>query len=199
MDAILAGGSEQWPSESAPEAPADSKEPELLVTETMAEIFLRQGHQELPIAVYRQLTLREPENPRLRDALVRLGGAPPEPPPAEEPSYTAARTGGTSVATFFAQLLGGAVPVAPAPAAGTGSEAEPGKLSLSSVFGDEIAPLPRPPRPHAESGPSFDEFFAEGKGDDRAAHSESAGSRVGGSLPVDDLEQFNAWLKGLKR
>ncbi|HJR34042.1 MAG TPA: tetratricopeptide repeat protein, partial [Gemmatimonadales bacterium] len=54
--------------EPEPESePADlpAREPELVVTETMAEIFLRQGHRELALAVYTQLSLRDPDNRRL--------------------------------------------------------------------------------------------------------------------------------------
>ena len=61
---------------AAPQAeeqePATAAEPELVVTETMAEIFLRQGHRELALAVYAQLAQREPDNERIAAALASL-------------------------------------------------------------------------------------------------------------------------------
>ncbi len=61
------------------EPTAATVEPELVVTETMAEVFLRQGHRELARAVYDQLARRDPENGRIASALAGLSAdrAPP--------------------------------------------------------------------------------------------------------------------------
>jgi tetratricopeptide (TPR) repeat protein len=56
------------PEPVAEEPVAAESEPELVVTETMAEIFLRQGHRELALAVYAQLAQRAPENARVAEA-----------------------------------------------------------------------------------------------------------------------------------
>jgi hypothetical protein len=81
---IAAEVAEPEPSEE-PEAAGGSAEPELMVTETMAEIFLRQGHRELALAVYSQLAQREPGNERVAAAFARLQAelAPPHRLPAE--------------------------------------------------------------------------------------------------------------------
>ncbi|MDX2056531.1 MAG: tetratricopeptide repeat protein, partial [Gemmatimonadales bacterium] len=79
-------------------------EPELVVTETMAEIFLRQGHRQLALAVYTQLVSREPDNVRIREAIGRLEGEF-RAPQAGLPTYAAVLTGGQSVRGFFERLL----------------------------------------------------------------------------------------------
>jgi len=179
-------------------------EPELVITETMAEIFLRQGHKPLALAVYAQLAERDPGNPRLAAAMSRLKEELS--PPAPSATYAAAETGGESVGSFLARVLAvepppqapGFPPPAIEPAtAGAPTRPAAESLSLSAIFGEEPgrAPVLTAPAGVAEaeeSGPSFDEFFgglAEGPG--------GRGAAAGGS--EEDLEQFNAWLRGLKR
>jgi hypothetical protein len=195
--------------------PAEAGEPELVVTETMAEIFLRQGHRELALAVYTQLAQRDPWNERVRAAAaaLQLELAPPPPPPAPEPPaerFAAAETGGRSVQALFGALLAARRPAIataihpPAfepPKAPSGEPTRPAQdaLSLSAVFGDEAAPAgPASPPPPAE--PSFDEFFAAGSASDaelpKPPGQESAAAAT---QAPEDLEQFNAWLRGLKR
>jgi hypothetical protein len=205
------------PQAEEPE-PAPADEPELVVTETMAEIFLRQGHRELALAVYAQLAQREPENQRIGEALARLtpeapAAATPAPEPA--PRYAASDTGGRSVARLFGSLLAASRPAVvptihpPAfeqPKRGSGEPTRPAQesLSLSSVFGEESAPS-GPANAAADSSPgepSFDEFFAPATGPaadlelPRSPESDAAG--MAAQVP-EDLEQFNAWLRGLKR
>ena len=92
------------------------------------------------------------------------------------------------------------------PRRGSGEPTRPAQdsLSLSSVFGED-APAPRPTGAPADSNagePSFDEFFAPATGRaselelPRSPESEAEGSPA--QVP-EDLEQFNAWLRGLKR
>lgn len=161
-------------------------EPELIVTETMAELFLRQGHKELALAVYAQLAARDPDQPRIRAAMEQLQGEVRREVPAL-PVYAAVLTGGQSVRAFFEQLLAA---TRPAPA---GAAVDPG-LSLGAVFGEDAGPA-RSAGP-AEAGPSFDEFY----GGDPVAEAAAA------TAPADvdeavaaDLESFTSWLKGLKR
>ncbi len=201
------------PQAEEPE-PASAEEPELVVTETMAEIFLRQGHRELAFAVYAQLAQREPDNQRIAAALASLT---PEPRAAEAPAprFAASDTGGRSVGQLFGSLLARARPsVAPTihppafeqPKRVSGEPTRPAQesLSLSSVFGEESAPS-RPAGTAAENNagePSFDEFFAPATGPaaevelPRTPESDAAGAPA--QVP-EDLEQFNAWLRGLKR
>lgn len=203
------------------ESPAPEPEPELVVTETMAEIFLRQGHRELALAVYSQLAQRDPANTRAAEAATRLRAelepppAPePPPPPAPEPQrFDSAATGGTSVAALFAALLKAERPASssaihpPAFESQRRNYGEPTRpaddsLSLSAVFGEEV-PLTAPAGGPAEanpSEPSFEQFFSPAES---AAEAElpkaPEDAPVMSSMAPEDLEQFNAWLRGLKR
>jgi tetratricopeptide (TPR) repeat protein len=206
---------------SASEPSGSEAEPELVVTETMAEIFLRQGHRELALAVYSQLAQRDPANTRAAEAAAGLRAkleppAPPEPvpPPAPEPKrFDAAATGGTSVAALFAALLKAERPVSspaihpPAFESQRRNYGEPTRpaddsLSLSAVFGED-APLTAPAGAPADvnaSEPSFEQFFSPAES---AADAElpkaPEDAPVMSSMAAEDLEQFNAWLRGLKR
>jgi tetratricopeptide (TPR) repeat protein len=197
--------------------PAPAEEPELVVTETMAEIFLRQGHRELALAVYVQLAQRDPHNERITEALARLAPEPPPPAPAPPTApverYAAAETGGRSVGQLFQSLLSAPRPV-PAPAIHppafeqpkrvTGEPTRPAQesLSLSAVFGEEASPAgpAGAPAENSPGEPSFDEFFAPATGS--SADAELPRTPDAGAEPAqvpEDLEQFNAWLRGLKR
>lgn len=206
------------PQPEEPEA-AQAAEPELVVTETMAEIFLRQGHRELALAVYAQLAQREPDNARIAAALASLTPDAPAPEahaaliPA--PKFAASDTGGRSVGQLFGSVLSAArpnvaqtihPPAFEAPKRGSGEPTRPAQesLSLSSVFGEESAP-PGPAGTASDSNagePSFDEFFAPATGPaadlelPRTPESDAEGAPA--QVP-EDLEQFNAWLRGLKR
>ncbi len=199
------------------DAPAPAGEPELVVTETMAKIFLRQGHRELALAVYTQLSLREPGNDRIAAAAASLQQelSPPAPPPPPEPPaprFAATETGGRSLHGLFSALLSASRPAVAtaihppafeAPRRPAGEPIRPAQdaLSLSAVFGDEASPLGPAAAPAESAGePSFDEFFAPG------ASAESELPKPSGTEPAaaasqvpEDLEQFNAWLRGLKR
>ena len=208
-----------------PEPAGVAAEPELMVTETMAEIFLRQGHRELALAVYSQLVQREPDNERVAGAAARLRAelAPtasaPVPGAADagaEPRqrFDAATTGGRSVGDLFGGLLRAERPsVAPAihpPAfeaprrpSGEPTRPAPESLSLSAVFGEDAVPAGPaggPPEP-GSAEPSFEQFFtpAEGSTAEVQLPKPPDDQAVMSSLAPEDLEQFNAWLRGLKR
>lgn len=206
--------------EPEPESePADlpAREPELVVTETMAEIFLRQGHRELALAVYTQLSLRDPDNRRLAEVAAALSEelappAPPPPPEAPAPRYAAAETGGRSVESLFGALLSASRPAVataihppafetPRPTAGEPTRPAQEPLSLGAVFGDDAAPAgPASPPAPAGSEPSFEEFFAPGSSADAELPRPPGHDPATAASPVpEDLEQFNAWLRGLKR
>jgi len=190
---------------SAEEAAGPAAEdPALIVTESMAEVFLSQGHASLALAVYRQLAERSPEADSIREAIRRLEGEVETTPAAPEPvrvAYRAAETGGRSVGQMLRSVLEAPAPVTAStvlpPAiepAGEPTRADSQPLSLGAVFGDEpAAPPPMAEAPRASGEPSYDEFFG-------AAPTADVGATGSPRDPeVEDLRQFNDWLRGLKR
>ncbi len=196
---------------------AAAGEPELVITETMAAVYERQGLRGEALTVYRELAARRPDDARLAAKVAELEAAtPPAPgpsPAAEPPSrpaagYAAADTGGQSVGAFLRGILGARL-AAPGPAAAppgrpehaeAGMDAAPTRpaadpVSLSAVFGDDLppaAPAASHPAPSSGQGFSFDAFFGAGTAPAREGARPSAGGE-------DDLEQFHAWLQGLKK
>ena len=132
-------------------------EPELVVTETMAEVFLRQGHLTEAITVYRELVRRTPGGEQLAGRLSELEArqaAVAAPPP--RPAYAARDTGGQSVAVVLpvaapdpagrrGSALAGAArrPAQPESGPDDSSATRPAgePLSLGSVFGEEPPPV----------------------------------------------------------
>jgi tetratricopeptide (TPR) repeat protein len=196
----------------------DTAEPDLVVTETMAQVFLRQGHVVEALAVYRELATREPAAHHLRARIAELEtkqAAAASPP---RPSLLARDTGGQSLGSLFAGVLAARLRSLPAPDAesqdgDTVPESAPATrpaeepLSLGSVFGEDppaVAPaVPPAGASPAESagdagGPavSFDEFFT---GSPVATPGPAPVSRPSRSKSDDDLDQFHSWLQSLKR
>ena len=191
-------------------------EPDMVVTETMAQVLLNQGHSVEALEVYRELEVRNAGDHRLRQKIADLeeeGGYPPAeggPPESARRQYSAGETGGRSVRDFFQGMLSARPPAAPpappvahsvassAPAQSSGAPTRPAAdaLSLSSVFGEETTALP-PAVPTAgaapaASGVSFDEFYSP-PGTSAAPKSRAPDPKN------DDLDQFHAWLQNLKR
>lgn len=208
-------------AQGEPGHPTIEPQPEPVVTESMAEVLLQQGHSAEALRVYRELEVRHTGDPRLLQKIADLeaesaaglgleapGGGSPAPEPASaRRAYTAAETGGQSVRDFFQSLLAArpagaatassaarAAIAAPADAGGAPTRPAADALSLSSVFGEETTPLP-PAVPAAggggANGVSFDEFYGAPGG--------SAGKPRGPDPKSDDLDQFHAWLQNLKR
>jgi hypothetical protein len=196
---------------AAPEAVVESgeddaaAEPAPIVTETMAEVLLRQGYTADALLIYRELQRRSGGDPRLADKIAALE-AQTAPVAARPPAYTARETGGQSVHDFFRALLAARItgPVAPAssPAATPAATAAPARstrpatdgLSLSAVFGEEASPVPPAVPAGSAAEPSFDAFFGTAGG--------TAGTGRAARAPEakdDDLDQFHAWLQNLKR
>jgi tetratricopeptide (TPR) repeat protein len=177
---------EQLLTSDGSDTPAD--EPELVVTESMAEVFLRQGHRELALAVYSQLVQRDPDNERIREARQALEvELRPAAAGSALPAYAAALTGGQSVRSFFEQLLGAARP-------GEGP-------SLGAVFGGAAGTVAEA-ADSVEPGPSYDEFFqdrAEVGEIPRAQPTPPPQPAPGAGPEAEDIEEFNTWLRGLKR
>ncbi len=198
----------------APAEPAPAGEPELVVTESMAELYARQGHYAEAVNVYQILLARTPRDARLAERLAEVEAA--QQAGRRRLSFVAVETGGESVESFF-RALAGARPGSPG-AAGTMSSAlvaqgevtEPGggaptrpasdPLSLSAIFGEEPQPASTPPPPAVAEPParpaqdafSFDQFFGAAPGGGPGP------SRPSGPRD-EDLDQFQHWLKSLKR
>ena len=88
---------------AADQAALSQAEP--VLTETMAELYLRQGHREDALRVYEALAAQRPHDTRLRDKVAELSAPRPRPRPA---------AGGQSAGAFLRGILG-ARPGAPAP------------------------------------------------------------------------------------
>ncbi|GEM_PF-548372 len=192
------------------EGDEEGEEDALVVTESMAEIFLRQGHDELALAVYTELARRDPGNVRLQEAISRL--APTSDVDEATPTveavparFAASSTGGESLGEFLATVLAVREPTSPLavtpPAMDRPREGEPTRpadkhFGLDSVFGDDPADASTPPA-STDGGegttPSFDEFFS-----DRSPVVAPPSSTPSDS-DSEDLQHFNEWLKGLKR
>jgi len=208
---------EEAPVEAAAPEPVVAGEPELVVTESMAELYARQGHYAEAANVYQVLLARQPRDARLADRLAAVEAA--QQAGRRRLSFVAMETGGESVESFF-RSLAEARPGSPGAGghsssilahgevsdhAGGGAPTRPASdpLSLSAIFGEEPqphslgAPPPaaEPPARPAQDAFSFDQFFggAPAPGGGPAAPSRPSGPRE------EDLDQFQHWLKSLKR
>jgi len=191
------------PEEVTPES-VGSDEPEPVLTETMARLYVKQGHYREAQAIYEELLTRNPGDPQLRARLDEVrqhvqaaapGGAPAPAGASKQARYSVAVTGGKSIRTFFAELAGVTQP-APAPA---GAEAPPADSGASAPT-PAPAPAPAPSEPSAppaaKSGFSFDEFFGE-KGD-QAAKAPPAAPQPEAPKEDGDEDDFRDWLQRLK-
>lgn len=188
-------------------------EPELVVTESMAELYRRQGHSTEALAVYRLLYQRHPEDLRLREKVDELeteaaADDSTRPPLEQLTASDPARSVGALLRTLLRARPAGTQEAWPSEAShaeglatpdssGEGSPTRPAEdhLSLSDVFGDDTSPVP-PAVPASEesaaSGVSFDAFFGD-TGTPAPASSRSP------SRDDEDLDQFHSWLQNLKR
>jgi tetratricopeptide (TPR) repeat protein len=184
---------------------------EPVVTETMAELYLKQGHQQDALRVYQALLAQRPNDARLKNKVEQL-------------SSGGRKGSGVSAQAFLKSILTGgsgkaAPPTADSPStltaafdvAGAGAQTlgEPSRpandhISLDSVFGEEAARRASAPAPSSQpdaapagnsagsqtGGFSFDEFFAGGKGDQAGGPSGSAGGTAASesvhSAPAED-------------
>ncbi len=142
---------EASPAEAVPAAVAES-EPEPVVTETMADVYVSQGLYAEARAVYEQLLERRPDDTGLQAKLadlegagVRVGGDPslerPESTPVQV--FAASETGGLSARAFVTRVLAATV--------GTPShQASPGEGDASS---SAASPADAAPTPLEEPSP----------------------------------------------
>jgi len=224
---------------------------EPVVTETMAELYLRQGHADEALRVYQALLAQRPEDRRLRARVAGLSSGD---------RGARGRDTGESVPTFLRRILAGRPPargeddtgdpepltapespgspldgafaiasLEPEPepevvAPGEATRPAEDSITLDAVFGEEgprsVPPADAGARPAVEPAPasppppggfSFDQFFtppsappggaappAEG-GAAFPGPARSSGSRARPPMEDEgDLDQFQAWLRGLK-
>ena len=177
---------------------------EPVLTETMAELYLKQGHQQDALRVYQALLAQQPRDARLRAKVEQLSGG-------------GKKSSGVSAQTFLKNILSGrkAPPPPPVesvpttlgaafdvagPVMGEPSHPAQDAISLDSVFGDEAArrasaareqPADQSAGPGeaqgggGEGGFSFDEFFAGNKpgAAGGAPAAGAAGNPEGGRTP----------------
>jgi hypothetical protein len=189
----------------------------------MGELYLQQGHREDALRVYRALLTERPGDARLAAKIHDLE-APARSPRVSKPPHESATaflrrvwraepaselTGALEAAFAGAPRASRAMPQA---AESPGAPTQPAEdaISLDAVFGDQVGrsgpdPAPSAPPPETEPGRrsggfSFDDFFGAAPGAPGAtARSPRGGSRPNRPQPEDeDLDQFQAWLKGLK-
>ena len=228
------------------------------VTETMAELYIKQGHREQALDVYRQLVQRNPGDAALAGRLRELEAADRRPAAVEsapaQPVPEVVADAGPTIREFLESIALGrprsgnshppqAVPEVPneqprgrAPASVTdslgalfanaeqgsapGASPMPPRADDFSAPAEEAHPAPLPGRPSkpaaselsldhvfrhatpATGNPSpsfsFDQFFSQQAQQDVAASDASPGGEQSAGLS-DDIQQFNAWLEGLKK
>ena len=209
----------QMVSPALPPEPTEEKgavAEQAMLSETLGDLYLRQGFKGEAADVYRRLLSQRPGDEGLQ-AKLRALEAPP--------NLSADSEGAESVGTWLrrvatARLRSPSAP-APEPSPGptpldaafaapvpdtTGEPAHPAQeaFSLEQIFGTGEAPGSAPPEPAPAAAPppatgtSFDEFFGapQDKGTVRPATETPEEKAASGE---EDLSAFNAWLQGLKR
>ncbi len=166
--------------ESAEKRVAPStEEPEPVVTQTMAEVYLKQGLIGSALKVYRELLAQRPEDPELLSRIAELeSGAPAPgdvPVDSEKPRYLASETGGVSARAFLAAVIAAGTP----PTSDVPPPTSPG----------------RGERGEGRGGVSFDEFFG-GTAPKQETQETTEDTEPSEAKPDDD--DFKDWLKGLK-
>ncbi|MBI4420837.1 MAG: tetratricopeptide repeat protein [Gemmatimonadetes bacterium] len=207
--------------------PSEAIEPEPVITETMAEVYMRQGLVQEARDVYRKLVRQRPGDVALRarlDALEQRGTpargvtAPAVALPAAPPRgrFAVTETGGVPARSFLSTLLAarpgsGAgtaaeAPMAAAfadesvPAAGAPTAPAANELSLASVFGEEAVPAPaaKPEgRPAVSTGGFSFDEFFGGKPPQEAKPAAAAEPQAAEG-EAGASDDFVSWLKGLK-
>jgi tetratricopeptide (TPR) repeat protein len=199
------------PAPSAVEA-GDPEQPPLL-TETMGDLYLRQGFRAEAAEVYRRLLAQRPGDAGLAAKLAALEA--PSPAPGESAE------GGESARGWLRRVaaarVGGPAPAPEAPPAGPTPleqafaqpepEPDPGEparqaseaFTLDAIFGATgaapVAPPPEPEPPPPPTGTSFDDFFGAPPEQGSVRPDASAAPEA----HPDDVGSFNTWLRGLKR
>jgi len=190
------------------------------MTETMAELYLKQGHEQDALRVYRALLAQRPNDPKLKSKVQQLSPGGKKGSGVSAQAFLKGIWSGrgatpTPRAPVEQSTLAAAFDVAD-PAPGEPSHPARDHISLDSVFGEEVARRSNTqpsaaPEGGQTGGFSFDEFFAGGKEGAAApgpaagtasAKTPAAGRSSGRSQrPSEDeaeADQFQQWLKKLK-
>ena len=145
---------------------------EPVLTETMAELYLKQGHQQDALRVYQALLAQRPNDAKLRSKVEQLspGGKKKKSGVSAQAFLKGIWSGRGSQSTLAAAFD------AAGPPPGEPSRPAQDHISLDSVFGEEAARRTGGERAEAPTAPSaapadgsktggfsFDEFFAGGK------------------------------------
>ena len=173
-------------AESPEEVAPSTGEPEPVVTQTMAEVYVKQGLIDSALKVYRELLAQRPEDPQLLSRIAELeGGAPaPKDAPAdsEKPQYLASKTGGISTRDFLAAVIAAGPPPPPS---NLPPPASPGSGERGAGRGEEGGRS-------EEAGVAVDEFFGGTAPKQKTTESSEPPEAKG-----DDAD-FKDWLEGLK-
>jgi hypothetical protein len=174
-------------------------EPEPVVTETMAEVYAKQGLLENALEVYRQLVAANPGDEGLASRMAELEGqvmAAQQEKGAAAParSYSAKETGGTSARDYLADVLASR-PAAVSVQEGAAPSPAPAPAPAQAAASQQPAEEPAQTGPAQEGGISFDEFF----GGERPGTPQSA-EPSGPDEPEKSGggDDFKTWLEGLK-
>jgi hypothetical protein len=193
-----------------------------MATETMGDLYLKQGFRNEAADVYRRLLAQRPDDAALA-AKLRAAELPP-------PDLRAQALGAESVGTWLKRVAGtrlSAEAPAPPPEPATASAESPTPLesafmaepegepahpapdafSLDQIFGapgeaQPAASAPAAAAPAPPLGASFDEFFgapSSAPGPASAPSEPAAAPKRPSQLGDEDLTAFSAWLQGLKK
>lgn len=206
-------------AEATPEHPAAEPETPPLLTETMGDLYLRQGFSAEAADVYHRLLDQRPDDAGLMAKLASIEGPPP--------SLSAVALGTESSRSWLRRLgqsriVGPVSLAAPEPSEGPSpmeqafsqSESAPepvgeptrpaaDSFTLDAIFGAQggaaAEPAPAPPpaaAPAPPTGTSFDAFFGAPPEEGSVRPDTDTQSAP---PPEDDISSFNSWLRGLKR
>jgi tetratricopeptide (TPR) repeat protein len=192
-----------------------------LLTETMAELYLKQGFRAEAADVYRRLLAQQPGDAHLTARLAAVA--------APAPSFSAIALGQEPLGSWLRRVarssLSSPAPAEPPPAPPAGeptpmdqafAEPEPEPVpveppgeparpasdafTLDRVFGAEApAETPAAPAAPAPPGASFDEFFGAAPAPTARPADAAPAGQPGPPPEGDDLSSFSTWLHGLKR
>ncbi len=182
---------------------------EPVLTETMAELYLKQGHKTDALRVYQALLLQRPGDAQLSAKIAQLSGQGTPAPAAAAPRRRSGPGSGETVGSFLKGVLSGrrvtpppaAAPreAPPAPAAPARAAAR-GESTLDSAFsGSSEAEAPaqqvgKPSRP-ADDSISLDSVFGDEGGRGSGAQAAAASPRpasASGGFSFDDFFGGNA-------
>jgi tetratricopeptide (TPR) repeat protein len=202
---------------------------EPVLTETMAELYLKQGHQQDALRVYQALLAQRPNDPKLRSKVEQLSsGGRKKGSGVSAQAFLKGIWSGKPAAAEPKTTLGAAFDVAgPGPVPGEPSHPAEDHISLDSVFGEEAArrasaepaggaldvATPATAAPASADGSktggfSFDEFFAGGKAGaagppaaEAASPKTTGASRTSGRLqrPPEDEAEADQFQQWLKK